>query len=102
MERRDQIMDKELDDLLVRKFPLLYKDRYKSMQETCMCWGFDTGNGWFLIIYNLSQKLEKIILAMPENERDHYRASQIKSKFGSLRAYLSASTDEMQDLIDEA
>lgn len=54
-------MNKELDDKLCRDFPNLYSDRHVSMQETCMCWGFNCGDGWFDIIYNLSSKLEPLI-----------------------------------------
>jgi hypothetical protein len=53
-------MNKELDKKLVEAFPLLYGDRYASMQSTAMCWGFP-GDGWFDIIWDLSSKLEPII-----------------------------------------
>jgi len=67
-----------------------------------MCWGFDTMDGWFDIIYRCSAKLEKMILALPEEERPHCRAVQVKEKFGGLRLYMSAETDEMSDAIEEA
>ena len=53
-------MNEELDKKLVEAFPLLYGDRYASMQSTAMCWGFP-GDGWFDIIWDLSSKLEPII-----------------------------------------
>lgn len=53
-------MEQELDDKLTNTFPLLYRDRYASMQSTCMCWGFP-GKGWFQITYDLSSKLEPLI-----------------------------------------
>ena len=43
-------MKKELDELLCERYPKIFKDRYGNMQETCMCWGFDVGDGWFNII----------------------------------------------------
>lgn len=137
-------MRKEYDDSLVNNYPNLYKDRFISMQNTSMCWGFECGDGWFSIINNLSQKLEKLILEIPKlsirevfsicnflqaikflflwsiqrvlktnfrfveyistelNIRQHYRASQVKEKFGSLRFYMNYSTPEMDKLIDEA
>jgi len=54
-------MKKELDDKLVNTFPMLYKDRNASKQETAMCWGFTCGDGWFDIIWELSSKLEPLI-----------------------------------------
>ena len=101
-------MRKEFDVLLCTTFPNLYKNRFASMQVTCMCWGFP-GDGWFLLIWNLSEKLEKMILALPERAEDSYGncrtdccASQVKEKFGTLRFYMDASNQEMEDLIDKA
>jgi len=94
-------MKKELDDKLVNNFPNLYKDRYADMKTTCMCWGFP-GSGWYNLIYDLSSKLEKLILALPEEGWKDYRACQVKEKFGMLRFYMTHSTDEMDKLIDEA
>lgn len=95
-------MNKELDDKLVQAFPNLYADRNAPMNMTAMCWGFEFGDGWKDIIWGLSEKLEAMILALPEEERKHYKASQCKEKFGSMRVYMTASTDEMEEAIDEA
>lgn len=54
-------MDKELDRKLVKTFPLLYTDRSKSMRNTCMCWGFECQDGWFDLIWELSEKIEPLI-----------------------------------------
>lgn len=53
-------MSPEKDKKLTDTFPLLYSDRYGNMQETCMCWGFPE-NGWYGIIWRLSEKLEPLI-----------------------------------------
>ena len=50
-------MREELDNLLCEKYPLLYRDRNSPMTETCMCWGFCCGDGWFNIIDTLSALL---------------------------------------------
>lgn len=94
-------MDAELDYMLVNSFPNLYRNRYASPQITSMCWGFP-GNGWLQIIWNLSEKLEKIILSFPESERMKYCASQVKEKFGTLNFSCEAYTDEMREAIEEA
>lgn len=82
-----EIMNKELDEKLVKTFPNLYAKRYASMQETCMCWGFDCDDGWFDIIWELSEKLEKLGGVV---------ASQVKEKYGTLRFYAdwTRETDE--------
>ncbi len=94
-------MTPELDTQLVTDFPLLYGDRNAPMSQTCMCWGFPD-DGWEPLIRRLSEKLEPLIAALPEAEREHCRASQVKEKFGTLRFYMSASTDEMDALISDA
>jgi hypothetical protein len=43
-------MKKEYDDYLCKTYPKIFRDRHASMQTTCMCWGFDIGDGWFNII----------------------------------------------------
>lgn len=94
-------MKQELDDALVKDFPNLYQDRNASYSQTCMCWGFP-GDGWEPLIRELSAKLEKLILEIPEDKRKSYKAFQVKEKFGTLRFYMCASTKEMEALIDEA
>jgi len=53
-------MTKEQDKLLVTRYPMLYGQRNKDMTETCMCWGFECGAGWFDLINDLSAGLEAI------------------------------------------
>lgn len=94
-------MREELDKKLVESFPNLYADRHASMQETCMCWGFP-GDGWFDLIFELSQKLEFMILLLPENLRKEMKASQVKEKFGGLRFYMTYYNEDMAKLISQA
>lgn len=54
-------MKRQLQDQLYKDFPLLYGDRNKSMRQTCMCWGIETGDGWYDLIRELSEKLSKQI-----------------------------------------
>lgn len=54
-------MKQELQKELFRRFPYLYADRTKPMTQTCMCWGIDCGDGWYKLIYDLSEKLDKLI-----------------------------------------
>jgi hypothetical protein len=51
-------MKQELDELLCKKFPDMMVNRNKGMQETCMCWGFEVGDGWFNIIHNLMGNIQ--------------------------------------------
>ena len=95
-------MREELDRKLCEAFPNLYRDRNESMMVTCMYWGFEHGDGWFQIIWDLSEALEKEILALPEDQRSQCRAMQVKEKYGTLRYYMTSGTNKMYDLINEA
>ncbi len=59
-------MNPELDKKLCEAFPILYQDREAPMQSTCMCWGFP-GDGWFQIIWDLSEKLEALLGKLPKD-----------------------------------
>lgn len=48
----------ELDKLLCEKYPKMMVNRNKNMQETCMCWGFDCGDGWFNILDQLMGNIQ--------------------------------------------
>lgn len=85
-------MRKELQDKIFAAFPSLYCRKDLPMTETCMCWGIETGDGWFDLIYKLSQDIVNI-------SKD-VRAEQVKEKFGELRFYYSMNvTSEIDDRI---
>lgn len=54
-------MKKELDEKLVKNFPLLYGGNDTLASSVCTFWGFSCGDGWFDIIWELSSKLEQSI-----------------------------------------
>ena len=85
-------MKPELEEKLYEKYPNLYKQRFLSPTQSCMCWGIDCGDGWFDIIDELSAKLEPLGI----------EAVQVKQKFGGLRFYVEKGTEEIQDMIDAA
>jgi hypothetical protein len=51
-------MREELDKLLCEKYPKMMVNRNKNMQETCMCWGFDCGDGWYNILNQLMGNIQ--------------------------------------------
>jgi len=51
-------MRQELDKLLCEKYPKMMVNRNKPMQETCMCWGFECGDGWFNILDQLMGNIQ--------------------------------------------
>jgi len=51
----------ELDELLCKKYPKIFRDRFAPMTETCMCWGFECGNGWYQILDSLCGNIQSHI-----------------------------------------
>jgi len=93
-------MNEAHTEQLYRECPILFGDHTKSMRETCMCWGFECGDGWFDLIFTLSRKIEAIVTKLPTEERPV--AMQVKEKFGGLRFYMTSHHDEIEKLISQA
>lgn len=51
-------MNNDNDSYLCTTYPKMFVNRDKSMMETCMCWGFECGNGWFNILNQLCQNIQ--------------------------------------------
>lgn len=77
-------MTPELQGVLSRKYPKVFRNLGGDMTKTCMAWGICCGDGWFLILWRLCAVLEPLGVV----------ASQIKEKFGTLRFYWYTDHDE--------
>ena len=92
-------MKLELQNKLYKKFPKLFIQKDLPMRETCMCWGVDTGDGWFQLIKDTCTMLQCNI----DNKFfSQIQFTQVKEKFGGLRIYFSPYCDKAQDIIDKA
>ena len=94
-------MKQELDELLCKKYPKMMVNRDKPMMETCMCWGFEVGDGWFPILDQLMGNIQHHIdwrnkkgEVVPQVTLD-----QVKEKFGTLRFYYSGGDDEISGMV---
>lgn len=83
-------MDQNLEDKLVKRFPLIFKDYRGDMRQTCMVWGFECGNGWFDLLYDLCLDLEYL----SRGKNIEIIAVQVKEKFGGLRFYYTTRQPE--------
>ena len=95
-------MNPKNTELLWNTFPLLYSGKSLPLTESLIPFGFEHGDGWFQIIWDLSEALEKEILALPEDQRGQCKAIQVKEKYATLRYYMTSGTDKMYALINEA
>ena len=83
-------MKQELQEQLFAKYPKIFKQHSLPMQQTCMCWGIECGDGWYTLIDTLCQCLEHI----QSSEGPHIEAAQVKEKYGGLRFYADHGSSE--------
>lgn len=83
-------MNKELTERLYTKYPLIFVEKDLPKTETCMCWGFECGDGWFNIIDSLCNCLQ-IYSGQPGKKQ--IVAKQVKEKFGTLKFYTNDIVD---------
>ena len=83
-------MKKELDEYLCKVYPKMMINRDKSIQETCMCWGFECGDGWFQILNQLMGNIQHHI-DWRERQRD------IDIKFNEMAVQLKAGDSTLFD-----
>lgn len=78
---------------LKKEFPNLYNSDFS----------FDVKDGWFDIIYELSQELNAIIeRTIPMENRAAFQAVRVKEKFGVLRFYMESMTEQIEAFVSEA
>ncbi len=77
-------MRRELQETLFEKYPEIFQDKDKPMTETCMCWGIDTGGGWYSLLDQLCATLQ---FHKNMNKYPQVVATQVKEKFGDLSFY---------------
>ena len=101
-------MKQELDKLLCERYPKMMVNRNKPMQETCMCWGFECGNGWFNILDQLMSNIQHHIDWNNKNFEKGYTQykqvpqvtlDQVKEKFGTLRFYYTGGDDVIDGMV---
>jgi len=100
-------MRDELDSSLVAKYPKMFQNRYKSMQETAMCWGFECGDGWYNILNSLCANIQSHIDWKQEQKEKYNRGDgcpqvvvdQVKEKFGGLRFYYHGGDNVVDGMV---
>jgi len=94
-------MKKENDEYLCKVYPKMMVNRDKDMKETCMCWGFECGDGWFQILNQLMGNIQSYI-DWQNREKEVVRQvtlDQVKEKFGTLRFYYTGGDDYIRGLV---
>ena len=97
-------MQENLDAQLCKEFPKLFIERNMSERETCMCWGFACGDGWYNIIHALCSNIQSHI-DWKNRESEvvpQVVVEQVKEKFGTLRFYYRGGDDYISGLVSMA
>ena len=96
-------MKKELEDKLFEKYPKIFRQKDLPMNETCMCWGFECGDGWYNILDILCKQIQwHIDKNLKEDEIEgnvQVEATPVKEKFGGLRFYYHGGNDFINGLV---
>ena len=91
-------MKQELDKLLCERYPKMMVNRNKPMQETCMCWGFECGDGWFDILDQLMGNIQHHIDWKLRQQRiaTDYNAIAAQAKAGNFDLF----EENMKDTVN--
>lgn len=93
-------MKEKLESQIYNDFPKIFAQRHLSAYETCMCWGFECGDGWYEIIRNLCLQIQEYCDS--NQEVPQVEVTQVKEKFGSLRFYVNWGNDKIYSFISKA
>lgn len=83
-------MKREHDEYLCKVYPKMMINRNLHMTETCMCWGFECGDGWFQILNQLMGNIQHHI---DWKVRQH----EVAIKFNTIAEQLKAGDSTLFD-----
>ena len=111
-------MNQELQDQLFEKYPTLFENKDKSIQESCMAWGIECNDGWYELLSSVCWRIsqhekniaERIMVRNDEGiENDlsdleyiPVKFDQIKEKFGGIRIYYTGGDDYVNGIVSLA
>jgi hypothetical protein len=88
-------MRQELDALLCEKYPKMMVNRHGAVTETCMCWGFECGDGWFNILNQLMGNIQHHI-DWKDKQREYartYNEMATQAKAGNFDLFEESMKD---------
>ncbi len=97
-------MDEHHERAITERWPDWF-DASGGPAETMMVFGFQDGNGWFGLVYQLCEVLEPLVEQLnatlaPAGER--FRVLGVKQKFGALRFCVSHHSESIDAAIERA
>ena len=111
-------MKQELQDKLYEKYPNLFSNKDKSIQQSCMAWGIECNDGWYDLlsavcwrIFQHEKNITDRVRIRNENNKENDQSDleyqpvkfdQIKEKFGGIRIYYSGGDDYVHGVVSLA
>jgi hypothetical protein len=96
-------MKPELQNKLFESYPSIFRQKDLPMSQTCMCWGIDTGDGWYNILDTLCNQIQNHLEHNLREDQDptavNVEATQVKEKFGGLRFYYDGGDKFIEGLV---
>lgn len=92
-------MSPNLEEKLCQKYPSLFTQRNKSIQESCMAFGCEHQDGWFDLLETTCSLIQHDI---ENNRMPPVEFAQIKEKFGQLRIYFDGGDERTEGITDMA
>jgi len=86
---------------LYESFPALYCERTMTLAQSQMPWGFQCGDGWFNIVWELSEKLDGIA-SREGSEECPLRVNEVRAENGQLVVGLTNAAPEARDVVEHA
>ena len=96
-------MGPDLEQKIVSRWPGWF-DVHGDRRRTAMPRGFECGDGWFDLIWDLCERLEPLVCELNATLQpaEHFEVLQVKQKFGGLRFYVSHHTAAIDSEIEAA
>ena len=111
-------MRQELQDKLYEKYPNLFSNKDKSIQQSCLAWGIECNDGWYDLlsavcwkIFQHEKNITDRVRIRNENNKENDQSDleyqpvkfdQIKEKFGGIRIYYTGGDDYVQGIVSLA
>jgi hypothetical protein len=93
-------MNEENTQRLFNYFDHIYRGRHLPDTENLMCYKFCCGDGWFTLIWQLSEQISAYTQTNPEAA--DLMVVQVKQKLGELRFYTQPKIWDIEYLIEDA
>jgi hypothetical protein len=93
------VMRKELEQKLFETYPKIFFGKDKSIMESLIPFGFECGDGWYTLIYELCNQLQ---FDTDHNGYPQIEVIQVKEKWSTLRFYTNNANDFQHGMISFA